>query len=109
MTIKEFVETAIEGGWGGSWKKKPVVTMLENECVGFSYAGSLDGISMSISNIVLQPDAWKAVIKSKLKKERDAGYETNDQYISDIAQTKMTEMVRQLFMGKKLEEYIATL
>lgn len=107
MTIQEFIEAAIEGGWGGNWKKKPIIEILENKCVGFHYAGSFDGIQMSIYDIFLQPKAWQAVGKVKGWDHSYHNYELRRNI--ETEESLMLDMIHALNTGSTLEEYIATL
>lgn len=92
MTIKEFIEAAIEGGFD------------HDLSIGWGNGNNAE----CLYDLILDPKAWKAVIKVEMMKD-DVYSAGSDQEISDIAQTKMHNMINTLFIGKTLEEYIATL
>lgn len=114
MTIKEFFEAAIEGGW--DFKR--------------SYVGTQSSVEISYEKMFLDPKAWEAVCKIKIKNMecmvcKDTKWIFSKEYprletcascgfSTDLRtfvypKAKMTEMVTALCAGKTLEEYIATL
>jgi len=84
MTIKQFIENAVEGGW------KPTddfqLTFEE-----------------SMHRILLDPEAWEAVEK--------AGWWEPDNHVERPEEWmyKMRWMIDALIEGKSIEEYIETL
>lgn len=91
MTIKQFIEAAIEGGWEN--KELPTISTEQSsmgEVITAMYWRKM------LPVIALDPGAWKAVGKVKGWPE---GYEI------EFA----GNMIRALWAGKTLEEYIATL
>lgn len=110
MTIQQFIESAIEGGWDG-WsfdfsqsneeRLASILSCLDNYDAG-------DGISTA--DILLDPEAWKAVGKIKgwstKKSSKWPGYE---EVWWEEWQYNMHRMVDELIAHYTLEEYIATL
>lgn len=100
MTIKEFIETAIDGGW------KPF--FLEGQAVikiGDNYMPAM------FQSVALDPKAWKAVAKVKGWKGKIV---TNPEiFMNHLAyfpgQYQQIGMIEALWSGQTLEEYIATL
>lgn len=67
MTIKQAIEKAIENGWGGKWEKKPIIEILENKLVGFSYPEAFGrgyGVKLSLYDILHQPLFWQSLGKT---------------------------------------------
>jgi len=97
MTIQQFIEKAIEGGWKNT-----------------SPEGSWDDIYY----ILLQPDAWKAVGEvegwgtdlwvGSMSRLTGAGLDTHKWEIPDW-QYPMHRMVDALAEGKTIEQYLETL
>lgn len=102
MTIKEFIETAIEGGYKTTAQHKWVLP---------------DGYVTALDSIFLDPKAWEAVAKVKGWKQPFKtriwfwkSYGTLGEFCSpDIYVNKMHDMIDALTEGMTLEEYIATL
>lgn len=101
MTIQEFISAAIEGG---------------------ADVKNAFGVVKSTSDLMLDPEAWKAVGKVKgWKQSEDWKYKMYMKYHPDGEMTRemvlcvdhwrvaMHKMIDQLAEGKTLEEYIATL
>ena len=93
MTIKEFIETAIEGGY---------INTSDYGEKGYDYMVNL--FSERIEKVVLNPEAWKAVSKVQVP----------NPHLTELARIMMVEslmkrMIDALIKGKSLEEYIATL
>ncbi len=105
MTIQEFIEVAIEGGWEFG------MTAMQNPGFQVHNFGFRFGIELksnvSIDTIVLDPEAWQAVVRSHIKSREVK--DIREQDIKDITQNWMHKMVDMLCSGKTLEEYIATL
>lgn len=109
MTIKQFIESAIEGGWVNNFinPKSPVEMMYL--------------LAEHKYQMFLDPKAWKAVGKVKGWSDRTSRVcvcgmcripdEQLERLIwaSQMAEHHMHMMVMNLFMGVTLEEYIATL
>lgn len=89
MTIQQFIEAAIEGGYRNNWFDEETKTDFTCEIYG-----DAELIWGACPNIFLDPEAWKAVEKSTGK------------YHWEL---RMFNMIRALIKGKTLEEYIATL
>lgn len=62
--MKQIIQKAIEGGWGGKFTYEPEITMLDAKCVGFSKPGTFDGVSMSLCDLVMQKEFWQALGKA---------------------------------------------
>lgn len=95
MTIKQFIEAAIEGGY--TREKLEYLHMKIHE-------SSYDN-SFSTFNPFLDPDVWKAVGKVK-------GWDTSGpvaKLVPFIWEQKQIDMIISLQNGKTLEAYIATL
>lgn len=84
MTIQQFIEAAKEGG--------------------YNHKGGID-IYTTSEEILLSPEAWKAVGKVKEFKPRIWWSSQTE----EIAEQYMFEMIYRLYRGGSLEEYIATL
>ncbi len=99
MTIKQFIEKAIEGGWGEFTAKS---------------AAKNDYIEWCIKNIeraLLDPDAWKAVGKVEGWDDGECNDETyKNAPIGMFMWTwKMHQMTDALCEGKSIEEFLRTL
>ena len=123
MTIKEFIETAIEGGWKEGYKIEfkmtdtvwPPYLFISKENLGFCI--------MPFSEVIIDPEAWKAVGKVKgwdkgvcfaCGKEPPCWCDCSDIFppYGDVQMLwlwKMCHMIPSLADGKTLEDYIATL
>lgn len=104
MTIKEFIEVAIEGGWNYKNTTNP---RAHNFGLWVESGRGIDD-NIIYSQVLLDPEAWKAVGKVK-------GWEGGDcptcGYVFDQEEPlyHMSQMIYTLCKGKTLEEYIATL
>lgn len=130
MTIKQFIEAAIEGGWRKD--KNPILEIFPDPNLGPILLVRLQEqnyhIQMEIFELLLDPKAWEAVGKVKGWTERSL-YEKHsilnrdnmnkksvfEEFMNDCAQgnfsakDRMREMFDQLWKGKSIEEYIVTL
>jgi len=128
MTIKEFIEAAVEGGW----RQIDPQTNKKYEDEDWDYLKSLfiNKPKSLITVVVLDPKAWKAVGKVMMKHRTcincgncnwkdsekypnteeciDCGFKDDTRTYS-FAREKMTKMVQELCNGQTLEEYISTL
>lgn len=107
MTIKEFIEAAIEGGW----ENKELPTMTTEDGIYGEFITAMYWHKM-FPTVVLDPEAWKAVGKVKGWKEDifysfDGIHHTGQNL--DEAQWYQLSMMNALWEGQTLEEYIATL
>jgi len=98
MTIKEFIEKAIGGGW------KPKVTRIE-------YQKYFDNGYCEIFQdyyFLLDPKFWKAVGKVQYEKtwNRSSGLEKS---IKSWSKLRMHEMIDHLCDGGTIESYLKTL
>lgn len=93
MTIKQFIEKAIEGGWK----------------TGNHYEFS-DGTRYDQSGILLDPEAWKAVGKVEGWKE-DTHYTVEGVRVREGTNyvKNMHRLIDALAEGKTVEEYLASL
>lgn len=123
MTIKEFIETAIEGGWklGVDAKNIPGFKMYD---YGFIFGIELKS-DIHINTIVLDPKVWQAVGKvkgwGKTGGEHDAGNYPDVMICGrfdkpslgifrwSVCEFKMHQMIAALTEGKSIEEYLQTL
>lgn len=112
MTIKQFIEAAIEGGWKLTNSYEESVEVKGDYIIYCEYS------------IFLDPLAWKAVGKVKVWKAGEfpyldefigdrrvgfvAPYEGVD-FVGEYWQFAMHLMIDALIKGRTLEEYIATL
>tara|TARA_Y100000310_G_scaffold272864_1_gene288077 strand:+ start:35 stop:319 length:285 start_codon:yes stop_codon:yes gene_type:complete len=94
MTIKQFIEKAIEGGWedGDSRSAHHV-----NDCVVEN---------VNVHKILLDPAAWEAVGKIEKWKEE---YERKHWGYPAEWNANMHEMIDALADGKTIQQYIETL
>ncbi len=103
MTIKQFIETAIEGGYTNNWFQDLKVDEQQE------VFGTAEDIWKMCPNIFLDPEAWKAV--GKVKQWDDV----SDCVACDYpgwqlsVPAKMHGMIKALLKGQTLEEYIETL
>ena len=120
MTIKDFIEKAIEGGWEKGHEK---YTVLMN--ISEFHLLVVDGDksqTISFTRIILDPKAWKAV---GVIDGWDIGWQCDEcgkRHVCDgencmeggthpfgCYRKEMHKMIDALIEGKSLEEYIATL
>jgi len=121
MTIKQFIEKAIEGGWEAwghctdSCPEKATFevsvdgkTMVAHEDTSFA-ANAHDQVAYPTSDMLLDPLAWKAVVKVE-------GWAIHEEYDSDGNCKPGTEhiqrmhrMIDALAEGKTIEDYLKTL
>ncbi len=93
MTIPDFIEKAIAGGW--KWHGSKV--SLIRRTMRFQHDGYTEAINEAA--IFLDPKAWKAV--GKVEKWKSAPY--------NPAEIRMSKMIDALWDGKTIEEYLKTL
>ena len=104
MTIKQFIEKAIEGGW--KREDNMIGTVIEN----LEY--DLPVPILQMNTILLDPEAWKAVGKVEGWNRKLAG---SNSFIYDDGELrpewhiKMMEMIDALAEGKSVEEFLETL
>ena len=101
MTIKQFIEKAIEGGWDKGRAKVVDLDMRDG------YEG-LGNSMQSTDRMLLDPKSWEAVGKV----EGWGGIGTADipQSVSSEGwKTKMHQMIDHLIEGGSIESYIETL
>lgn len=104
MTIKEFIEAAIKGGWDLNGLKGQMNYGWEWKLSSFSmqkeYLECWDDIGnvfpLDTNEMFLDPEAWKAVGKAK-------------EWGTENWKYNMLYMIIDLQKGKSLLEYIATL
>ncbi len=127
MTIQQFIETAIEGGWPEQWDPKET-SRLSMRYVKASDYKFLDWYpeKLYITSIFLDPKAWEAVGKVRgwseesvyqkhIKMDPESRKDLGD-FAEDLADhtrsnyvDHMHAMIDAVCSGKTLEEYIATL
>lgn len=102
MTIKEFIKTAIEGGYS-----KEIFIDIQRR---YRIIEDLHGLpSRYYYEVFLDPEAWKAVGKVKEWSGGDECGSCEYPNWQDDPKYHMSEMIKALCSGKTLEEYIATL
>lgn len=119
MTVQEFVEKAIEGGWAERhfriiWKKPKVeirldgkVTLDEGNSMGFT----------TTHQILLDPEAWRAVgkVEGWEKKNPARGWEYEEMSngaivgLLDAWECNMHSFMQALIEGKTAQQYLSTL
>jgi hypothetical protein len=106
MTIKQFIERAIEGGWEEGKALKNTVKQYEE--IG------LPLMAEAIPELMfLDPLAWQAVGKVEGWEKTDycwgCGYDEGATCDTPIWKVKMHNMIDALIEGKSVSEYIETL
>lgn len=132
MTIKEFIEAAIEGEWLNDYRKGLKLVHLDSErglpdVLHLHFEGDGSYMMVSQHRMFLDPKAWRAVGKVKGWDRKvckycghpeimagELGYsECCNQWIRnewvDQYYWNMLRMVKTLCDGKTIEEFIATL
>lgn len=128
MTIKEFIEKAIEGGWIYQDEKPVYDNTQKAPCIArFTFDGINFGITLE--QIILDPLAWQAVGKVEGWNERGKhNMKGNNLRCSDCGEkphvgtgvcyrnhkdsewkNNMHQMIDALTEGRSLEEFISTL
>ncbi len=98
MTIKQFIEKAIEGGW---------VTLSTQEFYRLKSVGIRGGsLDVALSCVFLDPLAWQAVGKVEGWSLEE---EMCTQLHSDAYLCKMHDMIDALAEGKTIEQFLETL
>lgn len=95
MTIPQFIETAIEGGW---WPKP------HHYAIEFVEGEPKERLT-NYGAILLDPEAWKAVGKV----EGWAEPELEEVGLLEVWKQKFISMARALAEGKTPEQYLETL
>lgn len=110
MTIQQFIEKAIEGGWllNGSPRFFEVKSLVGNEVEFFCVSNRQPNVRWSTFQILLDPLAWQAVGKVEGWDERTQSTNKEGWEIRN-ARWYMHRMVDFLAEGKSVEEFIATL
>lgn len=95
MTIQEFIECCIEGGY--KFPRKSVFTLNNGDVI-------------AVESFILNPKAWEAVAKVK-DWRNDEGECGACEYPNSMEgpEVYMYRMIKALCNGSTLEEYIATL
>ena len=119
MTVKQFIEKAIEGGWqveGYGDVSGHIVSV--NETYGFTisnnkrrpYGAKIEG---AIQIIFLDPKAWEAVGKVVIQAQdgdpRKGNVTRRTVRIKYWAKNKMLQMIDAICDGKSISDYIKTL
>lgn len=96
---QQFIEDAIKGGW-----RKDSTQILDGQIYSF-------GPRIVESEALLDPLAWQATVKSQLSKSDFEGLEegTQEQFIKDIARTKMHRFIDHLADGDDIETALSKL
>ncbi len=114
MTIETWVQKAIEGGWGSSsWR---FVRVTKSKKVMFTVEGYFRPFGIPLAEMVINPDAWRAVGKVRPNTAKGVGHVVLNSPVGyalnediDFAEYSMMRMVHALCDGKTLEAFIATL
>ncbi len=106
MTIQQFIEAAIEGEWKlpPSMGPKPrFVIYKDSKLYGIYWIrwdtfpnNPMEGQMIRLTDMVLDPEAWKAVGKTK-------------GWLEFLTKDRFEQMTVFIWNGVSLEEYIATL
>lgn len=102
MTIQQFIEAAIEGGW----ENKHLPLMKTEDGVSGEVMTRMYWTTM-FPVIALDPEAWKAV--GKVKGWFNELPSKDKKIITVQWMSKMHMMINALIKGKTLQEYIKTL
>lgn len=113
MTIKQFIERAIEGGWNPKgilthpdhrfWWWHKDLDGHEGLSWAFNHPIENSTSGMSIEEILIDPEAWKAVGKVEgWKSPHNIAIQTE-------WSKKMHGLVDALIFGKTIEQYLETL
>lgn len=117
MTIQQFIETAIEGGWT-NYKDYENNSIADKKDLDSYKEVIIRSYLMRHCEVFLNPKAWEAVGKVKgwehlkmamydITQEDDRwGYKVTEK---PLWKWHMQKMIQVLCEGKTLEEYIATL
>lgn len=98
--MKEAIQKAIEGGWGGKLRPDVIITMLPHDLVGFHYPESFDGVEMSLWDIFHQPLFWQSIVKSCYR-----GSKLSPESILGVALVWNKEFIEHTHDGKEAEEF----
>ena len=108
MTIKQFIEKAIEGGWESKISHgKDFSVGLDGE-IFYTNLNENRVRTFGVGEILLDPKAWEAVGKVEfwgdtVEAKSGQAYKTRDY------KEKMHRMIDALVEGKTIEEFIKTL
>lgn len=107
MTIKQFIEKAIEGGWE---KENEPQLDINNDGCWVDFENPDDTRVLHQSDIFLDPKSWQAVGKVE-GWEIGVNFPILDMYRDpqDEWQFKMHQMIDALAEGKTIEEFLKTL
>ncbi len=105
MSIKEFIEAAIEGGWEN--KLLPTMTVEKDPFVG-EFMTAMYWNKM-FPTIALDPEAWRAVGRYKDERFERSQHPNFVSFDKWPWEEFMMHMVYALIKGQTLEAYIATL
>lgn len=110
MTITQFIERAIEGGYEpGKFRER--IHLPTRRLPNRRATTTTTSASITLHEILLDPLAWKAVGKVEGWKECPADLHPELCGITHTtgAEWKMREMVHSLWRGKTIEQYLETL
>jgi hypothetical protein len=118
MTIKQFIEKSIEGGW----RPKARDGFLMRSCVFFKvqeYESTIhftdqpngnvkkDFVNLRLEVIFLDPRAWRAV--GKIERWNVSEPHDYKHHAIDVSLLEMHNMIDALAEGRTIEQYIETL
>lgn len=101
MTITEFIEKAIAGGW--TWLK------------GYSAQETLSDYDFNSHDMFLDPHAWLAVGKTEGWKDKDStNYWSIEDGVNKITlldswENKLHDFIQSIAEGKTIEQFLETL
>lgn len=117
MTIQQFIEKAIEGGWKAA--NKPYLDRSETGWATVGFHEVSVNVLMWHHEILLDPEAWKAVGKME---GWDSQWEVSTGLLNEYGDVPMSEgkiidrweyemhrMIDALADGKSVEQYLETL
>lgn len=104
MTINQFIEKAIEGGW------KPNKL---NSAFAWEEKSVTHGFQIDKRDAILDPEAWKAVGRVKAWSKKDYGtisvFDFKFPMVTDEWLYNMHRMIDALVEGKSIEQYLETI
>lgn len=115
MTIQQFIEKAIKGGWKA---ERTDILLKDGEHIKVEnglYFRNGGGNNYVVAEILLDPEAWKAV--GKVEGIACDGTENTHWHVprcsgalqDNWGRSRMREMVEALCNGKTIEQYLETL
>ena len=107
MTTQQFIEKAIEGGW--TWYGSADFKPYDERQWLFHRSTRYCVEVVSTEQIILDPEAWKAVGKVEGWKEKVEELHGAFPRVAEEWRWNMHRMIDALVEGKRVEEFLATL